>query len=148
MTDIEDYKKTIENVIIEERENIDKFRKIFNPVLINSFRAPGFSFTPPHLEGIREIGLIYDFSTLAFKRPTLYKGITFYPNSRGALFIIEKNIMRKIKFFLILLLDILLKNPVILQWHPFDFVLKGQWLKREGDKISFSYTLLPKEEIR
>ncbi len=148
ITDTGEYISALERVIIEERENIDRFKKIFSLSSLNSFRAPGFSFSPVHLEGMRELGFTYDFSTFAFKRPTLLKGIIFYPNSRGSLFITEEKIIKRIRFFLIFLFDLLLKNPVILQWHPFDFVLKGHWMKKEGEKISFSFSLLSEREKR
>jgi len=46
---------------------------------IVAFRAPGFCWSPPHLEAVRELGIRFDFSAKIAARPVDCKGITFYP---------------------------------------------------------------------
>jgi peptidoglycan/xylan/chitin deacetylase (PgdA/CDA1 family) len=50
---------------------------------IKAFRAPGFSWSPPHLEALRDMGFKFDFSTSISHVPTTYKNITFYPFPAG-----------------------------------------------------------------
>lgn len=46
---------------------------------IKAFRAPGYCWTPPHLEAMKSLGMTYDFSTNLSRDPVNFKGITFYP---------------------------------------------------------------------
>ena len=46
---------------------------------IVAFRAPGYCWTPPHLEALKTLGITYDFSTNISIEPFNYHGITFYP---------------------------------------------------------------------
>ena len=46
---------------------------------IVSFRAPGYCWTPPHLDAMKTLGIKYDFSTNISIDPVSFHGITFYP---------------------------------------------------------------------
>lgn len=53
---------------------------LFNPKKIEAYRAPGMSWTPPHLEALADLGIRYDFSSvIATSEPVHYKAISFYP---------------------------------------------------------------------
>jgi hypothetical protein len=49
---------------------------------IVSFRAPGFCWSPPHLEALQKLGIQFDFSTNISLAPIRYRKITFYPYPR------------------------------------------------------------------
>lgn len=58
---------------------ISFLRNLFPNKRILSFRAPGFSFSPPHVEALRELGIRFDFSADLSSTPIEYKNLTFYP---------------------------------------------------------------------
>jgi len=64
---------------VEGDGGIDFLRSLFPNKRIASFRAPGFCWSPPHLEALKKLGIELDFSALVSSRPVNYKGITFYP---------------------------------------------------------------------
>jgi len=66
--------------IIEGEGGIYLLQDLFRPKKIEAFRAPGMSWTPPHLEALVNLGIKYDFSSnITAPEPIRYKGITFYP---------------------------------------------------------------------
>lgn len=64
---------------IEGRGGIEALRDLFPHKKIESFRAPGFSWSPPHLEALTSLGINYDFSTNIADIPVRYGDITFFP---------------------------------------------------------------------
>ena len=64
---------------IEGRGGIEVLKDLFPQKSIEAFRAPGFSWSPPHLEALADLGIKYDFSTNLSRTPIHYKGITFFP---------------------------------------------------------------------
>lgn len=91
-TDISDYKEAEKIALkretsyinpltgkIEGEGGIITLKKLFPNKRIVSFRAPGFSWSPPHLTALKKLGIEYDFSTNLSPRKVCYKGITFYP---------------------------------------------------------------------
>lgn len=65
----------------EGKGGILLLRRFFPKNQVISFRAPGFSWSPPHLEALKKIGIEFDFSTNLAPTPIGYEGITFYPFS-------------------------------------------------------------------
>jgi hypothetical protein len=95
-TDVSSYQKAYELSIERETSKINNINgKIEGPGGINflkqafpnkkirSFRSPGFCWTPPHLEALRELGIKYDFSihNPGLSKPFRYKKINFYPTN-------------------------------------------------------------------
>jgi hypothetical protein len=81
-----------------------------------SFRAPGFCWSPPHLEAIRELGIKYDFSTNLSSIPIQYKRITFYPFPGSYAFVsLAKMLVRS-------LIKEGISNYAVFDNHPYDFV--------------------------
>jgi hypothetical protein len=91
-TDIEDYNRAVELAAERETSSISSIsgeikgpggilhlREVFPRKSILSFRAPGFSWSPPHLEALQKLGIRYDFSASLASGPLLYKGLSFYP---------------------------------------------------------------------
>jgi peptidoglycan/xylan/chitin deacetylase (PgdA/CDA1 family) len=64
---------------VEGRGGIHLLRDLFPQKRIVAFRAPGHCWSPPHLEALKSLGIVYDFSTNLSPKPISYKGITFYP---------------------------------------------------------------------
>jgi peptidoglycan/xylan/chitin deacetylase (PgdA/CDA1 family) len=64
---------------IEGEGGIELLREIFPGKRIEAFRAPGFSWSPPHLEALKSLGIKYDFSTNISQAPIYYRGVTFFP---------------------------------------------------------------------
>jgi len=65
---------------VEGEGGIYFLQDIFHPKKIEAYRAPGMSWTPPHLEALRDLGIKFDFSSsITNSEPVHYKGITFHP---------------------------------------------------------------------
>jgi peptidoglycan/xylan/chitin deacetylase (PgdA/CDA1 family) len=65
--------------VIEGTGGINLLRALFPKKQINSFRAPGYCWTPPHLAALKTLGITYDFSTDICIEPVNFQEITFYP---------------------------------------------------------------------
>jgi len=65
---------------VEGRGGIYSLQDLFHPKKIEAFRAPGMSWTPPHLEALVDLGIKFDFSSnITNSEPVCHKGVTFYP---------------------------------------------------------------------
>ena len=64
---------------IEGRGGIWALREAFPKNDIVCFRAPFFGWCPPHLEALKKLGIMFDFSSSFSNHPVSFKGITFYP---------------------------------------------------------------------
>jgi peptidoglycan/xylan/chitin deacetylase (PgdA/CDA1 family) len=64
---------------IEGKGGISAVRLLSHNKEIVAYRAPGFCWSPPHSEALRDLGLRFDFSTIIASLPVSYKGLTFYP---------------------------------------------------------------------
>jgi hypothetical protein len=91
-TDIESYEQAIQNSLIRETSHINPLtgeieglggihalERFKSRKKIVAFRAPGYCWTPPHLEAMKNLGITFDFSTHLSIDPVKYNGITFYP---------------------------------------------------------------------
>jgi len=65
---------------VEGKGGIYFLQDLFHPKKIEAYRAPGMSWTPPHLEALVDFGIKFDFSSnITTSEPFHYRGITFYP---------------------------------------------------------------------
>jgi Polysaccharide deacetylase len=91
-TDVESYEVAYQNSLIRETSHVNVFtgeiegagglhalKSLFPKKQILAFRAPGYCWTPPHLDAMKTLGVTYDFSTNISLDPISYHGITFYP---------------------------------------------------------------------
>lgn len=97
-TDTRSYSKAIRRSLIRETSHINPLtgepegeggikilRETFKNKDIISFRAPGFCWTPPHLQALQKLGIRFDFSAkfhgaeLSKEGKIAFKGIIFYP---------------------------------------------------------------------
>jgi peptidoglycan/xylan/chitin deacetylase (PgdA/CDA1 family) len=91
-TDVESYDEAYQTSLIREVAHISPLtgavegyggikalRALFPKKQVVAFRAPGYCWSPPHLEALRTLGITYDFSTNISLKPASFRGITFYP---------------------------------------------------------------------
>ena len=91
-TDVESYDEAYQTSLIRETAHINPLtgeiegsggihalQSLFPKKQIVAFRAPGYCWTPPHLEAMKTLGITYDFSTNISIDPFNFRGITFYP---------------------------------------------------------------------
>ena len=91
-TDVESYEEAYQTSLIRETTHINPLtgeiegsggihalHALFPKKQIVAFRAPGYCWTPPHLEALKTFGITYDFSTNISIEPISYRGITFFP---------------------------------------------------------------------
>jgi hypothetical protein len=110
----------------EGKGGILLLRRFFPKNQVLSFRAPGFSWSPPHLEALKKLGIEFDFSANLAPTPISYKGITFYPSPTliDALSPFEYRIVAK---------SLTQSRFAVLDFHPSYFVNMTYW-----DSIYFS----------
>lgn len=104
----------------EGKGGLELVKKVFSNKKVEAFRAPGFSWSPPHLEALRDLGIRYDFSTNISKTPVHHKGLTFFP------FPVLIDSM-EVGDLSNLLRSILREKVAILDFHPNFFVNKIWW---------------------
>jgi peptidoglycan/xylan/chitin deacetylase (PgdA/CDA1 family) len=93
-TDVESYEEAFQTSLIRETSHINPLtgaiegsggiyalRALFPKKQIFAYRAPGYCWTPPHLDALKTLGITHDFSTNISIEPISYHGITFYPFS-------------------------------------------------------------------
>ncbi|MGD0645055.1 MAG: polysaccharide deacetylase family protein [Candidatus Bathyarchaeia archaeon] len=91
-SDVESYEKAYRTSLIRETAHINPLtgeiegpggihalKALFPKKQIVAFRAPGYCWTPPHLDAMKTLGITHDFSTNISVEPISYRGITFYP---------------------------------------------------------------------
>jgi peptidoglycan/xylan/chitin deacetylase (PgdA/CDA1 family) len=91
-TDVKSYDEALQTSLIRETAHINPLtgavegsggihalRALFPKKQLVSYRAPGYCWTPPHLDALKTLGITYDFSTNISIKPISYHGITFYP---------------------------------------------------------------------
>jgi len=96
-TDVDDYDTAVRISLERETAQINPLtgvkegkggflllRYLFPNNQILSFRAPGFCWSPPHLEALQKLGIKFDFSAKISSAPVCYRNITFYPYPIGA----------------------------------------------------------------
>ncbi len=134
-TDTESYEEAYRTSINRETAHISPFtgevegiggihilRNIFPNKQIIAFRAPGYCWTPPHLEALKTLGITHDFSTDMSIDLVNFRGITFYPFTilptlwQGG--IREHSYLQKL---------ILKRNVSVLTIHPSSMVNQLDW---------------------
>jgi peptidoglycan/xylan/chitin deacetylase (PgdA/CDA1 family) len=106
---------------VEGKGGIEVLREIFPQKKVEAFRAPGFSWSPPHLDALVSLGIKYDFSTSLSSVPVRYKEVTFYPYPTlidwKDTFSYYENLLR----------SLLNSEVTVLDFHPNKFVNKDYW---------------------
>lgn len=91
-TDVESYEEAYQTSLIRERAHIDPLtglmegpggihalQALFPRKQIVAYRAPGYCWSPPHLDALKTFGISFDFSTNMSVAAIRHRGITFYP---------------------------------------------------------------------
>ena len=112
---------------IEGKGGILALQKLFPSKKITAFRAPGYCWSPPHLEALRDLGIKFDFSARLSKTPVYYKGITFYPYS------ILEQWNGKLDDFRLYWITVVKNQFIVIGLHPSLFTTYDGW-----DKIYFN----------
>jgi peptidoglycan/xylan/chitin deacetylase (PgdA/CDA1 family) len=134
-TDVKSYEEAYRTSLIRETAHINPYtgeiegsggilalQALFPKKQIVAFRAPGYCWTPPHLDAMKTLGIKYDFSTNLSRVPINYHGITFYPftilltNWRGG--IREHSYLQRVT---------LRREVSVLTIHPSTFVNQLDW---------------------
>lgn len=132
---------------VEGKGGIEVLREIFPRKNVEAFRAPGFSWSPPHLEALASLGIKYDFSTSLSNIPVRYKEITFYPPPRLV------DWRDTLSYYERLLHSVLSSEVTVLDFHPDQFVNKDHWdlfypkLAPQKSMIQTKYLLLKFEAL-
>jgi peptidoglycan/xylan/chitin deacetylase (PgdA/CDA1 family) len=132
-TDVEDYEKAYEislnretsyinplTGVIERNGGINALRDLFPDKQIVAFRAPGNSWSPPHLEALKTLGITYDFSANLSRSAVNFKGITFYPYQ------IIGQLEGKLSDYRILFLS-LRHEVIVINMHPSLLFYQSEW---------------------
>jgi hypothetical protein len=106
----------------EGKGGILLLKDLFPNKRVNSFRAPGFCWSPPHLEALKELGIRFDFSTDLSPTPIFYRGITFYPRPCATTFDIM-NVFR----YTFIFKSLVESRLAVLSFHPNHFVNINYW---------------------
>jgi peptidoglycan/xylan/chitin deacetylase (PgdA/CDA1 family) len=106
---------------VDGRGGITTLRGLFSQKRIEAYRAPGFSWSPPHLEALRSLGFTCDFSTRLSRLPVCHRGITFYPYP---VLIDWKDF---VNYYKDLFGAVLNQEAIVLDFHPDRFVNQTYW---------------------
>jgi hypothetical protein len=134
-TDVESYEVAHQTSLIRETAHINAFtgeiegpgglhalQALFPKKQIVAFRAPGYCWTPPHLEAMKTLGIKYDFSTNISIDPISYRGITFYPFT-----ILKTNWQGGLREHFLLQRHTLKREISVLTIHPSTLVNQLDW---------------------
>jgi hypothetical protein len=93
-TDLQDYEEAVKLSVFRESSRIDPFRgeaveqggilslrESFPNKRIDSFRAPFDCFSPPHVKGLKQLGVRFIFSGDFSREPVSHNGLTLYPKA-------------------------------------------------------------------
>jgi peptidoglycan/xylan/chitin deacetylase (PgdA/CDA1 family) len=106
---------------IEGKGGMITLRETFPGKSVDTFRAPGHCWSPPHLEALKNLGVKSDFSTNICRTPTRYRGITYYPYP-----IIGHWNGRPSDYRL--LLNAIIRNKLsVMTIHPHLFATRSEW---------------------
>jgi peptidoglycan/xylan/chitin deacetylase (PgdA/CDA1 family) len=95
---------------------------LFHPKKIEAFRAPGMSWTPPHLEALREVGIRFDFSSnVTMSVPVQHGSITFYP------YTFTQTWEGKPSDYSCLFSNVLKRQVSVFDLHPTQYVNQRVW---------------------
>ena len=133
-TDIESYKEAYETALLRETSHINPLngqiegkggifavRSLWSDKDVKAYRAPGFCWSPPHSEALRDLGLTFDFSSNIASSPVFYKGLTFYP------YPVLREWQGHPSGYRIFLSSATRKKVTVICFHPSYFVNQTNW---------------------
>lgn len=143
-TDIKNYDEAYELALRQETSRINPLsgkidgkgglltlHRVFPQKKIVSFRAPGFCWSPPHLDALKKLGIRFDFSTNLSPIPVYYKRITFYPFPILGFEMLTSNFLplgnMKLTSMVRLIQKSVVWHPLVFFLHPHDFTNGELW---------------------
>lgn len=133
-TDVENYKEAYQSSLrretahinpltgeVEGRGGIYALKDLFPKKQVVAFRAPGYCWSPPHLEALKILGIDYDFSADVASKPINYKEIIFYP------FPIIHQWTGTLAEYRLLFLSLMKNTTCVLNTHPSLMVNRLDW---------------------
>jgi peptidoglycan/xylan/chitin deacetylase (PgdA/CDA1 family) len=148
-TDVESYEEAIQTSLIRETAHINPLtgqiegsggiralQALFPKKQIIAFRAPGYCWTPPFLDAMKNLGVIYDFSTNISIDPIIFHGITFYPFT-----ILVSSWQGGIREHLLIQRCAMKREISVLTIHPSTMVNKLDWdliYYRKGNSLKIN----------
>ncbi|MBS7637987.1 polysaccharide deacetylase family protein [Candidatus Bathyarchaeota archaeon] len=118
---------------IEGSGGIYAVREMFSNKEVTAFRSPGFCWTPPHIEALKELGIKYDFSSgiygIRASTDEVYefKGLKFFPYPIHITGQIILSLDRCSYYLTKLLLKTMKRKITCLYGHEWELVLKKPW---------------------
>jgi peptidoglycan/xylan/chitin deacetylase (PgdA/CDA1 family) len=107
---------------VEAEGGVYFLQDLFSSKKIEAYRAPGMSWTPPHLEALVDLGIKYDFSSnITTSEPVNYRTITFYP------YTLTQQWTGSLSDYEVLSYAILRRRVAIFDLHPALYVNQGVW---------------------
>jgi len=107
---------------VEGKGGICFLQDLFHPKKIEAYRAPGMSWTPPHLEALVDLGIKFDFSSnISTSAPVHYRGVTFYP------YTFTQQWKGGLSDYQCLLYAILKRKVAVFDLHPTLYVNQNIW---------------------
>ena len=107
---------------VEGEGGIYFLQNLFDPKKIEAYRAPGMSWSPPHLEALANLGIKFDFSSnITPSEPAHYRGVTFYPYTFTQMW------QGSISDYQYLLYAILKRKVAVFDLHPTLYVNQNIW---------------------
>lgn len=137
-TDVQDYQEALRVSLKRETSHINPLtgelegkggilalKELFPHKRVVSFRAPGFSWSPPHLEALKTLEIEYDFSAAISSKKVSHKGITFFPYPLE----IMPPEGRPLNFsmYRLLLYRIFSRRTVVIVMHPHSLINAEPW---------------------
>lgn len=143
-TDVSDYEEAYKISLERETSRINPLtgriegeggllalKDVFSNKKIVAFRAPGFCWSPPHLDALEKLGIRFDFSTNLSPIPISYKRITFYPFPILEFDMLTSTLLplgnMKWTTMARLLRKLVSYHPLIFSVHPHDFTNAEHW---------------------
>jgi len=107
---------------VEGEGGIYFLQDLFRPKKIETYRAPGMSWSPPHLEALVDLGIRFDFSSnITTSEPVHYKRVTFYP------YTFTQKWEGSLSDYKCLFSAILKRKVAVLDLHPTLYVNQNMW---------------------
>lgn len=120
---------------IKDKGGILALRKTFPRNNIRCFRAPFLAWSPPHLEALKRLGIMFDFSSSISDDPISFRGIEFFPYSIPIDGVVRTFVHKAPEdFFVQPITSTLLRRKVtVLSMHPSNLPVKNPFAS--ADKL-------------
>lgn len=122
---------------IEDKGGILALRKTFPRNDIRCFRAPFLAWSPPHLEALKRLGIMFDFSSSISDDPVSFRGIEFYPYPIPIDGVVRTFVHKGSDgFFVQPITSTLLRRKVtVLLMHPSNLPVKNPFARADRIKV-------------